>query len=78
MRRNQAHVPTPAFPEYRIRFRLTDQASKIMGSDVATAHPGIIKRNRPKADRYLAAIASEREAWIEKRDSAVEEWERIG
>lgn len=49
-----------------------------MGSDVATAHPGIIKRNRPKADRYLAAIASEREAWIEKRDSAVEEWERIG
>lgn len=76
-RRNQPHVPKPAFPEYRIRFKTHGAASKILGSDVATAHPGIIKRNRPRAEQYLAALPPDWDKWIEVRDSEDSDWRRI-
>jgi len=72
--------PVPHGTEYRIRFTVGPKAAAIFGDDVATAHPGIIKNNRPRAERLLQAMQSgaKYEVWLEKRDYPGDnKWERI-
>lgn len=64
--------------EYRVRF------IGLYDGQPLTSKPGIIKRNRPKAERILEWILKPSpeglvtpEAWIERRQSPDAEWERL-
>lgn len=79
MRHSFARKPKPAYPRYRIRFKASKAMQVISGTEEVTAHPGIIKRNRPKADLYLAAVARfpDIDPWLERQDTEDGEWVRI-
>lgn len=78
MRRNAPPGVKPAYPRYRVRFKTSETVQKIFKAEtnVATAYPGVIIRNRPKADRALAAM-HKFDAWLEIQAGPDGEWRRI-
>jgi hypothetical protein len=61
--------------DYRIRFT---PRSPLSGDEPITAHPGIIRRNKPRALRVLSGYQRDQSTtyWLESRTSEHADWKR--
>lgn len=77
MRRNNIVLDKPYSIQYRVRFR-SKSLAKLFDSEVHTSHPGVIRRNKPRALRVLTAMQHKGfDAWIEVKRFADGEWEKL-